>query len=93
MSAGQVWQRTDGLVWVEVQRPELDASGWRLMVPLVDPYEAIDAPPLVVPAADGHARVHLLTSVPADELGTPLGALSADDLAALQTAVASMVGA
>lgn len=60
MSAGQIWQRRDGLVWVEVQGPAVEPSGWRLMIPLVDLDDAPDAPPLVVTIDRHRARVHLL---------------------------------
>jgi hypothetical protein len=35
VSAGQIWQRPNGLRWVEVQAAAVEPSGWRLMIPLV----------------------------------------------------------
>jgi hypothetical protein len=40
MSAGQVWRRADGLLWVELQAAAIEGSGWRLMAPLVDRADA-----------------------------------------------------
>ena len=90
MSAGQVWQRADGLIWVEVQAAALEPSGWRLMIPLTD--DAIVAPPLVVEAGSWHARVHLTVGVPADELGQPQCVLTGDQLERLRDALASLAG-
>lgn len=92
MSAGQVWQRPDGLAWVEVQAAAVDASGWRLMVPLVNVDDALPAPPLVVHIDPWHARVHLLTGVPERALGEPAGQLTDTQLARLRQAVQSLVG-
>lgn len=92
MSAGQVWQRPDGLLWVEVQAAAVDASGWRLMVPLVDADEATEAPPLVVAIERWHARVHLLTGVPERALGQSVGQLVDRQTALLQRAVRTLVG-
>ena len=61
----------------------MEPSGWRLMVPLVD---APDAPPLVVTLGEVRARVHLLTSVPDDDLGDPAGSFSAEDIELLHAA-------
>ena len=92
MTAGQVWQRRDGLAWVEVQTAAVDASGWRLMVPLVDADDAVAAPPLVVPVDRWHARVHLLTGVPEATLGQPAGQLTDAQLARLRQAIRSLLG-
>ena len=87
MSAGQIWQRPDGLLWVEVQAAAAEPSGWRVMIPLVELGEAPDAPPLVVTVGRHRARVHLLAGVPEDELGDPADELVADHVVALQEAV------
>lgn len=50
-----------------------------------------DAPPLIVTLDDVRARVHLLTSVPENELGEPAGSLSVGDLEALQAAAQALV--
>ena len=91
MTAGQIWQRPDGLHWVETQIAAVDASGWRLMIPLVAPDDAADAPPLVVTVGNWRARVHLLTSAASHELGQPAGHLTDAQLADLQAAVRTMV--
>ncbi len=62
--------RPDGLLWVEVQAPIVDDSGWRLMVPLVDLHDAADAPPFVLTVDGRRARVHLLSSAHVDDLGS-----------------------
>jgi hypothetical protein len=61
----------------------MEPSGWRLMVPPVD---APDAPPLVVALGEVRARVHLLISVPDDDLGEPTGTFSAEDIELLHAA-------
>jgi hypothetical protein len=91
VSAGQVWQRPDGLVWVEVQAAAVEPSGWRLMIPLVELGDAPDAPPLVVTVDRHRARVHLLASAPQDELGEAAGELDPDHVIALQQAVQRLV--
>lgn len=93
MSAGQIWQRPDGLAWVEVQTAAVDPSGWRLMIPLVALDDAPDAPPLVITVDGQRARVHLLCGAPNDELGEPAGQLSPDDVGLLQAAVERLVAA
>ncbi len=90
MSAGQVWQRADGLTWVEVQAAALEPSGWRLMVPLTD--DAMVAPPLVVEVGAWHARVHLAVGVPSDDLGQPQSVLTGGELELLRDALAALVG-
>ena len=92
MSAGEVWTRANGMRWVEVQAEAMEPSGWRLMVPLVGLDDAPDAPPLIVTLDGVRARVHLLTSVPADELGEPAGTLPVDDVEALQAAASRLLG-
>jgi hypothetical protein len=91
VSAGQVWARANGLRWVEVQAEPMEPSGWRLMVPIVDLDDAPDAPPLVVTLNDVRARVHLLTSVPEDDLGEPTGSLPVEDVEVLQAAAQSLI--
>lgn len=91
MSAGQIWLRSDGLRWVEIQAPGVDASGWRLMVPLVELADAPEAPPLVITVAGWRARTHLLQSVPEERLGDPDGELDVEDVAALQQAVRALI--
>ena len=92
MSAGEVWTRANGMRWVEIQAEPMEPSGWRLMVPLVGPDDAPDAPPLIVTLDHVRARVHLLTSVPADELGEPTGTLALNDIEALQVAATRLLG-
>lgn len=92
MTAGGVWTRANGMRWVEVQAEPMDPSGWRMMVPLVDLDDAPDAPPLIVTLDGVRARVHLLTSVPADDLGEPTGKLPVDDVEALQAAASRLLG-
>lgn len=91
MTAGQVWQRPDGLRWVEIQSETIEPSGWRLMVPLVDGDDAVHAPPLVVTLDDVRARVHLLTAAHHEDLGQPTGTLSAAAVTALQTAARNLI--
>lgn len=91
MSAGQIWQRPNGLRWVEVQTPATEPSGWRLMVPLLEPPDAPLAPPLVVAVAAGHARVHLIRSVPDDQLGDWVGELDPDDVEVIQHAARALL--
>jgi hypothetical protein len=91
VSAGQLWQRHDGLVWVEVQAAGVEPSGWRIMVPLVPADQATSAPPLVVAIGRWHARVHLATGVPHDGLGQPLDVLDAGQLDALRDALAALI--
>lgn len=74
MSAGQIWQRADGLRWAEVQTGGVEPSGWRLMIPLLDLADAPDAPPLAVILDGWRARLHMISGVPQDELGEPDGA-------------------
>ena len=92
MSAGEVWTRANGMRWVEVQAEAMEPSGWRLMVPLVRLDDAPDAPPLIVTLGGVRARVHLLTSVPADELGETAGTLPVDDVETLQAAASRLLG-
>lgn len=92
MSAGEVWTRANGMRWVEVQAEAMEPSGWRLMVPLVGLDDAPDAPPLIVSLDGVRGRVHLLTSVPVDELGEPAGTLPVDDVEALQAAALRLLG-
>lgn len=91
MSAGQIWQRPDGLVWVEVQAAAVEPSGWRLMIPLVDPGDAPDASPLVVTVDRHRARVHLLVSAPHEALGEAVGELDPDHVVTIQEAVQRLV--
>jgi hypothetical protein len=91
MTAGQVWTRANGLRWVEVQAEAMEPSGWRLMVPLVELDDAPDAPPLVVTLDGARARVHLLTSVPDDDLGEPVETLPVEDVEALQAAAQRLI--
>lgn len=91
MTAGQVWRRPDGLRWVEIQTAAMEPSGWRIMVPLVEPDQAPDAAPLVITLEQGRARVHLLASALRDELGESESRLSNDEVEALQTAAATLV--
>lgn len=91
MSAGQIWKRPDGLRWVEVQAPAIEPSGWRLMVPLVDLDDAPDAPPLVVTVEGCRARVHLVSSVHVDDLGSPTSDLPAADIHRLRQAAQQLV--
>ena len=91
MSAGEIWRRDDGLEWVEIQAEAVDPSGWRIMVPLAEPDDAHEAPPLVV-AADGRlARVHLMTTAPATGLGRRIGELSPQKLDDLRHAAQTLV--
>ena len=92
MTAGQIWQRDDGLRWVEIQADAMEPSGWRLMVPLVGRDDAPDAPPLVVTLHEVRARVHLLTSAHHDDLGEPVGELATDCVAVLQAAARNLIG-
>lgn len=92
MSAGQVWQRADGLTWVEIQTAGLEPSGWRLMIPLVDADDAMAAPPLVVEIGAWLARVHLTVGVPADRLGQPVAVLPGGELEVLRDALAALAG-
>lgn len=91
MSTGQVWRRANGLRWAEIQAPAVDPSGWRLMVPLIGRDDAVDIPPFVITVGDHRARVHLLTSVHVDDLGTPDGRLSPDDVDELQMAARALL--
>lgn len=91
MSAGQVWARANGMRWVEVQTEPMEPSGWRLMVPLVELDDAPDAPPLIVTLDGVRARVHLLTSVPDDDLGVPTGEIPFEAVAVLQAAARSLM--
>jgi len=91
VTAGQIWRRPGGLVWVEVQAGPVDPSGWRLMVPLVDPDTTPPATPLVVTVGRWRARVHLVTSVPTDGLGELDGQLTDGQVADLQAAVRRLV--
>jgi hypothetical protein len=86
-----MWQRPDGLLWVEVQAAPVDPSGWRLMISLVELDDAPDAPPLVVTVDRHRARVHLLASALHDELGEAIGELDPDHVMALQEAVQRLV--
>ena len=91
MSAGQIWRRPDGLLWVEAQAAAVEPSGWRLMIPLVECGDAPDAPPLVVTVDRHRARVHLLVSAPHEELGEAVGELDPDHVVTLQEAVQRLV--
>lgn len=91
MSAGQVWRRHDGLLWVEVQTGAVEPSRWRLVVPLVEADQAVAAPPLVVPVGRWHARVHLVTGVPDHALGEQVGALTRPQTDQLRDAVTALV--
>lgn len=91
MTAGQVWQRPDGLHWVEIQNEAMEPSGWRIVVPLLEPTDAPEAPPLVIAVNGWHARVHLLTTAPSDELGTPQGRLDGQALHALREAARCLI--
>ena len=91
MSAGQVWRRDDRLLWTEVQTSEVEASGWRLMVPLVEDGQAVTAPPLVVAVGRWQARVHLVCGVPEGALGELVGSLQPHQTALLRDAVAVLV--
>lgn len=91
MTAGEIWLRPDGLRWVEVQSEAVEPSGWRVMVPLVEPADAPEAPPLVVAVADWHARVHLFTTAHHDELGTVEDRLVDPDLALLRDAISTLI--
>lgn len=91
MSAGQIWVRPDGLPWVEIQTAAVDPSGWRLMVPLVDPVDAPDAPPLVVTVDGFRARVHLVTSVHVDDLAEPAEHLTPSEVEQLREAASALV--
>lgn len=92
MTAGQVWRRDDGLRWAEIQTEAMEPSGWRLMVPLVGPDAAPEAPPLIVAASPWRARVHLVTSAHTDHLGELDGELEREGLAAVRAAVHALVG-
>jgi hypothetical protein len=70
----------------------MEPSGWRLMVSLVEVDDAPDAPPLVVTLGEVRARVHLLTSVPHDDLGEPTEELAPEEVTVLQTAARSLLG-
>jgi hypothetical protein len=91
MSAGQVWRRHDGLLWVELQTSAIEGSGWRLMAPLVDRADAPDAPPLIVTVDRWRARLHLLTGAPERVLGELLGALTPTQTANLQHAARQLL--
>jgi hypothetical protein len=91
MSAGQVWRRHDGLLWVELQTAAIEVSGWRLMAPLVDRADAPDAPPLIVTVDRWRARLHLLTGAPERVLGELLGALTPIQTATLQHAARQLL--
>jgi len=91
MTAGQIWQRPDGLQWVEIQNEAMEPCAWHVLVPLFDPTTAPKAPPLVVAVGNWHARVHLVTTAPTDELGSPYDQLNTKDLLALREAVHAMI--
>jgi hypothetical protein len=91
MSAGQVWRRADGPLWVELQTAAIEPSGWRLMAPLVDRADAPDAPPLIVTVDRWRARLHLLTGAPERVLGELLGALTPTQTATLQHAARQLL--
>lgn len=61
------------------------------MVPLDEEADAPEAPPLVVTVGRWRARVHLITSAPADRLGHVADELRPDDIAALREAVRALV--
>lgn len=86
-----MWRRPAGVRWVEVQAETIDPSGWRLMVPLGDPFVTLSAPPLVIAVGEERARVHLLTAVPVAELGVEDGEVSPEDLTRLRAAIRSMI--
>jgi hypothetical protein len=91
VSAGGVWRRPDGTTWVEVQAEAMEPSGWRLMVPLVDAADAPDAPPLVIAVGRWRARSHLITALPTERLGEPIGELPAGQVAAIRSAAAALM--
>jgi hypothetical protein len=91
MTAGQVWRRTNGVRWVEVQADTMEPSGWRVMVPLADPFVAPYAPPLVIQVGEERARVHLLTTAPVDELGVEDGEIPPEDIASLREAIRALI--
>jgi hypothetical protein len=69
----------------------MEPSSWRLMVALVKVDDAPDAPPLVTTMHEIRARVHLLISVPDEDLGEPTKEPAADDVTVLQAA-RSLIG-
>jgi len=91
VTAGQVWRRPNGVRWVEVQADTMAPSGWRVMVPLGDPFVTPYAPPLVIQVGEERARVHLLTTAPVDELGVEEGEIPAEDVASLREAIRAMI--
>lgn len=91
MSAGQVWRRADGTLWVEVQTAAIEPSGWRLMIPLFDAAEAAEAPPLVITIDRWRARVHLLTGAPERVLGEATGRLTPVQLDTLREAARTLL--
>jgi hypothetical protein len=92
VTAGQVWRQRSGTRLVEIQADPMDPSGWRVVVPLDELGDAPHAPPLVLTVGHQRARVHLLTTVHADELGSPDGELAPEEVAALREAVRRLVG-
>jgi hypothetical protein len=92
LTVGEVWTRSNGMRWVEVQAEPMEPSGCRLMVPLVDLDDAPDSPPLITTVDGVRARVHLLTSVPDSDLGEPIGSLSVEDVETLQAAARRLLG-
>jgi hypothetical protein len=91
VSAGQIWRRSDGLLWVEIQTDAVEPSGWRLMIPIVDADQADPAPPLVVTVQRWLARVHLAAGVPDDVLGEPIGRFTSTQVDSLRDALAALI--
>lgn len=93
MTAGTVWRRADGLTWVEIQAEAIEPSGWRVLVPMFEPTEAPEAPPLAITVARWRARTHLMTTAPSDELGVEIDHLDAEDLQRIRGAVQALIRA
>lgn len=92
MSTGQIWRRPDGLTWAEIQDPVMDPSGFRIMVPLYDPFDVPLLPPFVVALRDYKARVHLMVAVDEDDLGEPVDHLDPTATDRLQAAARTLLG-
>jgi hypothetical protein len=76
---------------VEVQADTMGASGWRVMIPLADPFVAPYAPPLVIQVGEERARVHLLATAPVEELGVEEGEIPPEDVASLGEAIRALI--
>ena len=76
---------------MEVQADTMEPSGWRVMVPLADPFVAPNAPPLVIQVGEERARVHLLTTAPVEELGVEDGDIPPEDVASLREAIRALL--